>query len=215
MEKNKSSKIIAIVALIVAVIGLSLGFAAFSRVLTIKSSAEVTPSESDFKVVFATSTDDESNTVTGTPNGSGVTADNATINETEITGLKAKFTKPGQSVTYTFKAKNVSNYDAYLESITFANAADGTKPIVCKAGTSTSNDLVTKACEGIQVTVTVGTKDMAVNSSNDEIDDHLLAKQGSENVTVKIEYKANSEVADEKFDVTIGDVKLNYSTQDN
>ncbi len=217
MEKNKSSKIIAIIALIVAVIGLSLGFAAFSSILTIQSSADVTPSESDFKVVFAT-TDDEGSEVTATTTGEGATADNATISDTKITGLKAKFTKPGQSVTYTFKAKNESDYDAYLKSINIANAAEGETSIKCTAGTGDAG-LVAKACNGIKVTVTVGEgggkNAMAVNESNTAIDSHLLDKKiGTEPVTVKIEY-TGTDVADGTFTVAIGDITLNYSTQDN
>ncbi len=212
MEKNKGTKIIAIIALIVAVIGLSLGFAAFSSILTIQSSAEVKPNESDFKVVFATSTD-SGTTVTATPTGEGASGDSATISDTQITGLKAKFTKPGQSVTYTFKAKNVSNYDAYLKSINFSGT-----PISCSPETGTTANLVTEACKGIHVTVTVGAdnaKAVASDGSNGAIDNHKLAKQtGTEPVTVKIEYRTGSGLADGKFNVTIGDVKLNYSTQD-
>ena len=50
MERNRQTKVIAIVALCVAVVGLTLGFAAFSNTLTISSSATVTPNESDFKL---------------------------------------------------------------------------------------------------------------------------------------------------------------------
>ena len=55
MERDRSAKIIAIVALCVAVVGLSIGFAAFSNNLTIKSNATVTPNQNDFDVNFSTS----------------------------------------------------------------------------------------------------------------------------------------------------------------
>ncbi len=218
MDKNKGTKIIAIIALIVAVIGLSLGFAAFSSILTIQSSAEVTPDETDFSnnIKFVT-TEGSGNSVTAS--GQGATGDNATLGDSQISNIKAHFTKPGQSVTYSFKVKNESSYDAYLKSIIFGNANGDSKPIVCKAADGTDASLVEEACKGIYVTVTVGegdgTKAVATNGSNDEIDEHKLAKKlGEEPVTVKIEYKTGSGVADGKFDVVIGDVKLNYSTQD-
>ncbi len=217
MDKNKSSKIIAIIALIVAVIGLSLGFAAFSRVLTIKSSAEVTPDETEFanNVKFVTS-DGEGSTVTGSNTGNA-TSEEATLVDNQISNIKAHFTKPGQSVTYSFKVKNESSYDAYLKSITFDNATSGTSAIKCTEKEGTTASLVEAACRGIKVTVTVGTdpKAVATNGSNDEIDEHKLAKNTDETVTVKIEYEVGSEVADGNFDVAIGDIKLNYSTQDN
>ena len=50
MKQRKQSKIIAILALCVSVLGLTLGFAAFSNTLTISSSAVVSPNASDFKI---------------------------------------------------------------------------------------------------------------------------------------------------------------------
>ena len=52
MRKNQKQKIMAIVALCISVLGLTLGFAAFSNTLTISSSATVTPDSKDFKLVL-------------------------------------------------------------------------------------------------------------------------------------------------------------------
>ena len=54
MEKNRSTQLIAIIALVVGIIGLSVGFASFSSVLSIKSSADVKPDKDSFTVVFST-----------------------------------------------------------------------------------------------------------------------------------------------------------------
>lgn len=43
MERNKKAKVIAIVPLIIGVIDLSIGFAAFSSILNVQSSANVKP----------------------------------------------------------------------------------------------------------------------------------------------------------------------------
>ena len=51
MKQNKQSKLVAILALCVSVVGLTLGFAAFSNTLTISSSATVKPDQKDFKIV--------------------------------------------------------------------------------------------------------------------------------------------------------------------
>ena len=53
MEKDRSGKIIAIVALFVAVVGLSLGFAAFTTSLTIDTAANVTSNSSNWNVGFS------------------------------------------------------------------------------------------------------------------------------------------------------------------
>ena len=50
MEKNRTVQLVAILALVVGVIGLSIGFAAFSNTLKIQSGAEVTPSKDTLNV---------------------------------------------------------------------------------------------------------------------------------------------------------------------
>ena len=52
MKRNRQAKIVAILSLCVSVVGLTLGFAAFSNTLTISSSTTVSPDESDFKLVL-------------------------------------------------------------------------------------------------------------------------------------------------------------------
>ena len=134
MEKERSSKVIAIVALLVGVVGLSLGFAAFSNSLTISSSAKVEPTGETFDVDFSSSSSETlTDAVQGVSTPSTVVATDATINNTgnpTISGLGATFTEPGQSVTYTFYARNTGEYKAYLNSITFKNAQGGSNPRV-------------------------------------------------------------------------------------
>lgn len=50
MEKDRQVKVLSIIALLVAVVGMSLGFAAFSVTLNISSSATVKPSSDNFKL---------------------------------------------------------------------------------------------------------------------------------------------------------------------
>ena len=57
MEKNRKVQIIAIVALVVGIVGLSIGFAAFSSVLNIQTSANVKPDSSTLNVDFSSAED--------------------------------------------------------------------------------------------------------------------------------------------------------------
>ena len=117
MEKNRGSKIIAIVALVVAVFGLTLGFAAFSNTLVISSSATVTPSSDTFKVNFSSSdTALETNNITGVATVGTPTVGEAKISGTTISDLTAGFTEPGQTVTYTFYARNTGDYNAKVQT---------------------------------------------------------------------------------------------------
>ncbi len=209
MEKNRNSKIIAIIALIVAVVGLSLGFAAFSSVLTISSSAEVVP-ENNFKVVFSREAGQEDTgdlEATQPEDGNGATGDSATLADTTISGLKAHFTKPGQKIEYNFHAYNAGAYKAYLKKIEFVDGK------TCETKTKVENSLVTAACADISVKISVK-GEAAVSATQDSITFHELDKGASETIKVTIEYAAGDNVADEDFDVTFGDIKLTYSSTD-
>lgn len=218
MEKNRNSKVIAIAALLVAVVGLSLGFAAFSNTLHINSSANVTPTNT-FSVDFSSSdTALEINPVTPVKFPTTILATDATIEnniEPTITGLSATFSEPGQSATYTFYATNNGEYDAFLKSITYANAADATSFRVCTAeqDSGATDSLVQAACDDIQVSVQVGA-DTATTGSVPTITQHSLLKGAFEPVVVKIEYLANGDRADGNFSVAFGDISLLYSSVD-
>ncbi len=88
-------------------------------------------------------------TATGTNNATG---EDATISDTTISGLKANFTVPKQSVTYTFYAHNVGLYIAYLRSINFN---DGKSCAATSTNTTISgHSLETNAYEQVVVTIT-------------------------------------------------------------
>lgn len=213
MEENKFYKIISIAALVLSAIGVTLGYAAFSNTLTISSSAEVTPDSSAFNVDFSSSNSSvQTNNIVPTLNtvATGFSATNATIDNSSdpvITNLKATFTEPGQSATYTFYAYNAGEYIAYLNSIVFS----GNK--TCTAKTGTTQALVDTACTGISLTATVGSES-ATTTSVASITGHSLAKATAEQITVVIEYAAGSGLADGDFDVTFPDIVLTYDSVD-
>ena len=216
MEKDRSSKVIAVVALLVAVIGLSVGFASFSSTLTISSSANVTPNSDTFKVVFSSNgTILTTEAVIGDVTGTGASATNATINNDTnptISGLAANFTEPGQKVVYTFYAHNSGEYDAFLKSVTYANVTGKSESKVCTAGSGTTETLVTNACDDISVKVNVGTTNTTASTA--DITGHSLLKGAFEQVTVTIEYAADGDRADGDFSVSFGDISLVYSSVD-
>ena len=215
MERDRSAKIIAIVALCVAIVGLSVGFAAFSNELTINSNATVSPNASDFDVNFSTSnTGEQDGTVSGVGTNSA-TAENATIdnsNSPTITGLKANFTEPGQKVTYSFYSHNAGKYVAYLNNFTYANVSGKTATKVCTAGVNTDATMVEAACNGISVSVKVGSE--TYTGSMDSITNHSLGLDGYEEVVVTIEYASDASRADGDFEVAFGNITLTYDSVD-
>ncbi len=212
MKNDKIYKIIAVVAIIIGIAGVTIGYAAFSNNLTINSAAEVTPSSANFKVVFSSS-DESVSTSAVVPtlsdeNVTGFSATSGTIDNSgdpTLTNLKATFTEPGQSVTYTFYAYNTGQYIAYLKSIEFI----GSK--TCTPRTGTTQSLVTSACTSITLSVQVGSEN-ATSTTVSNISGHSLAKNTPETVVVTIDYDSAGAIADGIFDVAFPSIVLTYSS---
>ena len=232
MERERNIKIIVVVALIISVISLSLGFAAFSNSLTIVANSNVQPLNS-LKVLFSSSNIlqeeiGENIDVELLPSGEttlypGFTVavpiiNNSIVTAPTLSNLKATFIRPGESVTYTLYIHNASSYDVELAAINF-----GTKNCVAKTGTS--QNLVDAACGEIDIEVAVGggtdepplvSASQKTNASN-VVSGHVLGAGEYETVAVKLLYSDLSSGAgntdiDGDFDVTFGDVTLTYTT---
>lgn len=148
MERNRKVQVIAIVALIVGVIDLSICFAAFSSILNVQSSANVKPYNSTMNVIFSNAQDKAEVTEitpTVTPNSlvatNGIT-DNS--NDPTFSNLSATFTVPGQTAVYKFYAYNAGELNAFLKSIVFENITGQNATKVCTASAGTSDELVQK-----------------------------------------------------------------------
>ncbi len=215
MEKNRSGQFIALLALIVAIVGVSVGFAAFSSALSIQSSANVKPDQSTLNVDFSSSdTAVVTNAIKPTTTPTTVVATDATIdNSTDpvIRNLSATFKEPGQKAVYTFYAYNAGELEAFLKSIVYENVSSKNSNKVCTAGEGTTDALVQKACEGISLKVKVGTE-AETSSGIASISNHSLGKAKSEEITVTLEYASDATRADGDFTVSFGDVTLNYSS---
>ena len=132
MNKTRQIKILSIIALVLAITGMTLGFAAFATTLSISSSATVTPSSEDFKINIYGVKDQQSlneflnnnyqfeDVYLSSTNGVALAnnADSvvATINNSThtISGLKALFDNKSGDVSYIFVIKNEAKYDAFF-----------------------------------------------------------------------------------------------------
>ena len=216
MEKNRKGKLFTILCLFVAIASVSIGFAAFSTTLNISSSASVSPSSSSFSLGFYPSqipTLDDG--ILSPTTSGGATGNNVTLSPaaTTISGLKANFTEPGQTIEYSFYVGNEGEYDAYLRAINFLNVSGKTSYKVCTPGTGTTASLVDATCEAITMTVEVnGT---TANSTTTSISGNSLIKGAFVPVNVTISYAENGARADGPFTVEFGGISLEYSTVDN
>ena len=110
MEKERRIKGLSLVALVVAVLGLTVAFAALSTQLTIEGSASV--SKASWDVHFANLSDPTKAgaTIVATEDGKGIQTDTTKIVLPTLT-----FTKPGDTVTYTFDVVNGGTIDAKVD----------------------------------------------------------------------------------------------------
>ena len=111
MERNRKIKTLSLVALIVAVLGLGVAFAALSSKLTINGSAKA--QAGSWNIHF-TKTLDMPTETTG-----DASFTEPTLSDTSILGFKATVTKPGDSVTYYFDIVNDGTVDALVEDYVF------------------------------------------------------------------------------------------------
>ena len=100
MRVNKT-KYFLVVGVLLAIAGVTLGFAAFSNTLTIKSSATVTPDASTFNVTFRQGTVEPS-----IDNSLSATATDATLNNSTISNILLNF--------YSLRSINSSNIIFFL-----------------------------------------------------------------------------------------------------
>ena len=143
MEKERGAKIIAIVALLIAVVGLTVGYAAYSSTLTINGTATVDPAS--WKVNFGYKT---GNSLTGTIKGHATETTAPTLADTTISGFNVTLKAPGDSVTYNFLIKNSGTLNAELASFTM-----GTLTCAPNASGSISQEDATKLCGELKYTL--------------------------------------------------------------
>ena len=229
MEKNRQTKVIAIVALVVAIVGMSLGFAAFSNILTISSSATVTPNKEDFKLVaygLGETIDGSvwvekigdlslytSSTSAAPIYGGGwndedppVDSEIAQISRSgdriSITNLSVTFSEPGQNIFYPILIKNEGEYVAHITDYGMV----GNK--VCTPGAGTTVELMNSACEQI----TLGF-DNVFNSDGSAATDPFIEPGDYIIIVIDIFYGRDDVArADGPFDVVFPNIEISFSS---
>ena len=208
MEKQRQIKILSIVALVLAISAMTLGFAAFSTTLSISSSATVTPSSDDFKVVFSSSEFGvATDKIVPDPTDETISATPAKVNGLSLSDVQVSFTKPGGAVSYSFYIYNAGNYDAYITDINF-----GEKTCVAESGTTES--LMQKVCDDIYISVT-GFGNSNVVSETIILNDYIIKPGMSKWIELWVNYPASANIADGPFNINFGDVTFNVGTVDN
>ena len=214
MRNERKRKIMTLSILVGAVLLISVGFAAFSSTLKIKSQATLNPDASLFDVKLSTANSIPATMGTVAPTlypssettslSNNITASSITIEgSTTIAGMSAAFVSPGDEVSYTLYVVNEGAYNAYLTSINFLENK------VCTALEDTQDTLVQEACNGISATLSVAG---IPYTETTQIQNHKLNKQTGELIQITLKYDSNATRADGPFTVNFGKISLVYST---
>lgn len=107
MEKDRGIKTLSVIALIIAVIGLSIAFAALSTTLIIDGATKLDSASWDIHF---------ENLSAPTITGNAKELKRPTLSTTSIIGYEVALTKPGDSVTYEFDVKNAGSINAMIGS---------------------------------------------------------------------------------------------------
>ncbi len=140
MEKERKVKVLSLIALVVAILGLTVAFAALSETLTIKGTAKVDAATWD--IHFENLTCEDANLLgVDDPEdcsnyfhddyfyveeGAGKANENPTINGASIEDIDVTITKPNDLVVYYFTVVNAGDIDAKIDSVDISKLCEST-----------------------------------------------------------------------------------------
>lgn len=183
--ENKSFKVLAIVALCVAVAGLSVAYAALSETLNITGSAKTGASSDSWNIHFANGNcTTAGSAVAGTFSASGTTA---TLGE-------STFNAPGDTVTCTFDVVNDGSLNAAITSVNIGTVDGFT--YTGSGADQTADEALVKSNMEYTVTYADGTE---INTTD------TLSSGETKNLKLVLKYK-DTAVALPKAEVAITNI---------
>ena len=170
MEKERRIKGLSLVALVVAVLGLTVAFAALSQQLTIEGTATVGSSSWNVKFKSISEATKTGGAKVENIDGSEKTP---TLTDYTITLPTISLTKPGDKVEYTVVVENSGTIDATVESVTYND----------KTCSSEAADEATAFCNGNEFSFKLENADSTEVAVGQE-----LLKGNSKTMKLTVEY---------------------------
>lgn len=163
-KRDREFKVVAVIALLIAVVGLSVAYAALSTTLKITGSATVNSATWQVKFVEG-----------GTwENFGDASATGPTYGVTTLSNIVVTLVKPGDKAVYEFKVANTGTLPAKLSSSTIGTLS-------CTGGTN--QDEANATCANLSYTLVY--KDTGVAPSEGD----TLAKGSSRDLLLTVEFK--------------------------
>lgn len=212
MDKNNQTKIIAIIALFIAVVSLTVGFAAYSKSFTINSTNTTTVKKGSDP--FAEGLYLTVETGNGTVGNTGSNPTNVGLIWSGLTGV---IEENSRTITYTATLHNVSSYIAYLNKV----VANGNLSCAAVDASTTNSATVEAACDDLTLTLNIGSFSDTITTSETinttgtvlNIDDNAVAKtEGTTSVTLTLTLDSDAVMPDGDFIVTIPEITFDYTS---
>ena len=216
MEKNRQLKIMFIVALVLSITAMTLGFAAFSSALNISSSASVTPNGDDFNIRLV-GINGDNKMIVGSSSISGNEPVTIMDDGRTISGITAKLAKPGDKVQFWALLYNAGKYDAYFDSaiINKIVGEDSTRKCISSGENTVSAELLDEVCSDISVGFGLFDYDEGtgkVDTSTFYSFGDIIEKGKKYLLSFNINYDARGIYADGDFEVIFGNASFSFST---
>lgn len=194
--KDRSFKIVTIVALLVAVLGLSIGYAAYAENLKISGTVTARSSSNSWNVKFENISAAEFGGIANEMVAPELTS-------TTISKFEVNFFAPGDSVEYDFNVVNGGKLDAKLTAVSLGSLS-------CKPGngaTKATDEEATALCADLTFALTyadgteIKTGDVITNTSNN-----------TKGLKLVVSWKADSHATlSGDAVVTVGESTLTYT----
>jgi len=167
-DSKKVFQTLSVVALLLAVVGISVGFAALSTTLEITGTAKVVPANWDIKFDSNyTFSDNDTDASEGTT---------PTISNTEFKNYQIVLTKPGDKGTYTLTVKNDGDIDAKVGTVNLGST-------LSFSGTSSADETLVQS----NVTYTLTWSDGSAIAVGD-----VLNHGNTKDIVVEVTYSAEA-----------------------
>ncbi len=227
MEKDRNARIIAIVALVLAVAGVSIGFAVLSTNLTIEPiDASVKANNDLFTVYFSSSpseyTHGEISAELDPSESKDFSGNTITVEDksTTLKGIGGTFTAPGQSITYHLGVSNQSKLTAYLHEIYIENYGRADCTAVEDNGNPIDASELDEICNDIDIYIDLenfghSASKYSTDSGASNIKNAYLEPGETKSVDVTITYDGYATPATGDFKATFGEIEFIFTTEPN
>ncbi len=196
MEKERKVKVLSLIALVVAILGLTVAFAALSETLTIKGTAKVdaatwdvhfeNPTCKDVNLLGIDDSEDCSNYFHDDyfylEEGAGKVNENPTINGISITNINATITKPKDQVIYFFIIENKGTIDAKIDSISISKLCESTSSPVESCDWDNDGTVTNEDIQKVNDNISFKTEFYGAENKEDQLKIGTILKTGERKI---------------------------------